>query len=105
MNPPVNLVSLNVELISPSVSGFRVDKRTLKIDVDVVDAKLAPRYCGVTISGITVKSSPEWLKNKLKAIGLTPKNNIVDVTNYILHDLGQPLHAFDASKMTLLIRS
>ena len=88
-----------VELITPSVSTFRIDKRTLKIDVDVKDNKLAPRYCGVTISGITVKESPEWLKNRLKAIGLTPKNNVVDVTNYILHDLGQPLHAFDASKI------
>ena len=93
------LKSLNVELISPSVSGFRIDKRTLKIDVDVIDSKLAPRYCGVTISGITVKSSPTWLQNRLKAIGITPKNNIVDVTNYILHDFGQPLHAFDASKI------
>ncbi|MGV9005059.1 phenylalanine--tRNA ligase subunit beta [Flavobacterium sp.] len=90
----------NIELITPSVSTFRIDKRTLKIDVDVKDHKLAPRYCGVTISGITVKESPEWLQNRLKAIGLTPKNNIVDVTNYILHDLGQPLHAFDASKIT-----
>jgi phenylalanyl-tRNA synthetase beta chain len=89
----------NIELITPSVSTFRIDKRTLKIDVDVKDNKLAPRYCGVTLSGITVKSSPEWLQNRLKAIGLTPKNNIVDVTNYILHDLGQPLHAFDASKI------
>lgn len=89
----------NVELITPSVSTFRIDKRTLKIDVDVKDSKLAPRYCGVTISGVTVKESPEWLKNRLKAIGLTPKNNIVDVTNYILHDLGQPLHAFDAAKI------
>jgi len=89
----------NIELITPSVSTFRIDKRTLKIDVDVKDSKLAPRYCGVTISGVTVKESPEWLKNRLKAIGLTPKNNIVDVTNYILHDLGQPLHAFDAAKI------
>ena len=89
----------NVELITPSVSTFRIDKRTLKIDVDVKDSKLAPRYCGVTISGVTVKESPDWLKNRLKAIGLTPKNNIVDVTNYILHDLGQPLHAFDAAKI------
>ena len=88
-----------LELITPSVSTFRIDKRTLKIDVDVKDSKLAPRYCGVTISGITVKESPEWLKNRLKAIGLSPKNNIVDVTNYILHDLGQPLHAFDAAKI------
>ena len=90
----------NIELISPSVSTFRIDKRTLKIDVDIKDTKLAPRYCGVTISGITVKESPEWLQNRLKAIGVTPKNNIVDVTNYILHDLGQPLHAFDASKIS-----
>ena len=90
----------NIELITPSVSTFRIDKRTLKIDVDVKDSKLAPRYCGVTISGITVKESPAWLQNRLKAIGLTPKNNIVDVTNYILHDLGQPLHAFDASKIS-----
>ncbi|MGL2994489.1 phenylalanine--tRNA ligase subunit beta [Flavobacterium sp. TSSA_36] len=90
---------VNVELITPSVSNFRVDKRTLKIDVDVKNNKLAPRYCGVTISGITVKSSPEWLQNRLKAIGINPKNNIVDVTNYVLHDLGQPLHAFDASKI------
>ncbi len=89
----------NIELITPTVSTFRIDKRTLKIDVDVKDSKLAPRYCGVTISGITVKPSPAWLQNRLKAIGLTPKNNIVDVTNYILHDLGQPLHAFDASKI------
>ena len=90
----------NIELITPTVSTFRIDKRTLKIDVDVKDSKLAPRYCGVTISGVTVKSSPAWLQNRLKAIGLTPKNNIVDVTNYILHDLGQPLHAFDASKIS-----
>jgi len=87
------------ELKTPSISNFRIDKRTLKMDVSVKDAKLAPRYCGVTISGITVKPSPNWLQNRLKAIGITPKNNIVDVTNYVLHELGQPLHAFDASKI------
>ena len=90
---------INVELITPSVSNFRVDKRTLKIDIDVKEPKLAPRYCGVTISGIEVKPSPAWLQNRLKSIGLNPKNNIVDVTNYVLHELGQPLHAFDASKI------
>ncbi len=90
---------VNVELITPSVSNFRIDKRTLKIDVKIDNNKLAPRYCGVTISGITVKPSPEWLQNRLKSIGLNPKNNIVDVTNYVLHELGQPLHAFDASKI------
>ena len=87
------------ELKTPSISNFRVDKRTLKMDVSVKDAKLAPRYCGVTISGLTVKPSPNWLQNRLKAIGIAPKNNIVDVTNYVLHELGQPLHAFDASKI------
>jgi phenylalanyl-tRNA synthetase beta chain len=87
------------ELITPSVSKFKVEKRTLKIDVKVENDKLAPRYCGVTISGITVKPSPTWLQNRLKAIGLTPKNNIVDVTNYVLHELGQPLHAFDAAQI------
>ena len=90
---------VKVELISPSVSNFRIDKRTLKIDVSVEKQLLAPRYCGVTISGITVKASPAWLQNRLKSIGLNPKNNIVDVTNYVLHELGQPLHAFDASKI------
>jgi len=90
---------VNVEFITPSVSNFRVDMRTLKIDTVIEETQLAPRYCGVTISNITVKPSPKWLQDKLKAIGLTPKNNIVDVTNYVLHDLGQPLHAFDASKI------
>jgi phenylalanyl-tRNA synthetase beta chain len=87
------------ELMTPSVSKFKVEKRTLKIDIKVENDKLAPRYCGVTISGITVKPSPSWLQNRLKSIGLTPKNNVVDVTNYVLHELGQPLHAFDASQI------
>ncbi|TDQ25778.1 phenylalanine--tRNA ligase subunit beta [Tenacibaculum caenipelagi] len=89
----------NIELISPSVSNFHVDERTHKIDIEVEDKDLVPRYCGITITDIEVKESPEWIQNKLKAIGLTPKNNIVDITNYVLHELGQPLHAFDASKI------
>ena len=89
----------NLELISPSVSDFHIANRSLKIDSEVIDNKLAPRYCGVTISGIKVAESPEWIKNRLKAIGITPKNNIVDITNYVLHELGQPLHAFDAIKV------
>ena len=87
------------ELMTPSVSKFKVDKKTLKIDIKVEDSKLIPRYCGVTLSNVTVKNSPNWLQNRLKAIGIQPKNNIVDVTNYVMHDLGQPLHAFDASKI------
>ena len=87
------------ELISPSVSDFHVDERTLRVDVEVKNKELAPRYCGITITDVTVKDSPEWIQNRLKAIGLTPKNNIVDITNYVLHELGQPLHAFDAQKI------
>lgn len=90
---------IHTELVTPSISNFRVDKRTLKVDVDVKDTKLCPRYCGVTISGVTVKESPEWLKNRLKSLGIAPKNNIVDITNYVLHELGQPLHAFDGAKI------
>ena len=89
-----------VELITPSVSAFKIDNRTLKIDINVVDKELAPRYCGVTITGLKVQDSPSWLQHRLKAIGLTPINNIVDATNYVLHELGQPLHAFDVSKIS-----
>lgn len=89
----------SIELMTPSISNFKIEKRTLKIDVNVDDQKLVPRYCGVTISDLKIGPSPAWLQNRLKAIGITPKNNIVDVTNYVLHELGQPLHAFDAAKI------
>lgn len=87
------------ELVTPSTSNFSIDNRSLKVDVEVLESDLAPRYCGVTISNLVVQDSPDWLKNRLRAIGLAPINNIVDVTNYVLHELGQPLHAFDASKI------
>ncbi|CAA0189199.1 phenylalanine--tRNA ligase subunit beta [Tenacibaculum maritimum] len=90
---------INLELISPSVSDFHVDERTLKIDVEVENKDQTPRYCGITITDVEVKDSPEWIQNRLKAIGITPKNNIVDITNYVLHELGQPLHAFDGQKI------
>ena len=90
---------INTKLISPSVSGFHIENRGLKIDINVDDKIKAPRYCGLTISNIIVKDSPKWLQNRLKSIGLSPINNIVDATNYVLHDLGQPLHAFDADKI------
>ncbi|MFD1095322.1 phenylalanine--tRNA ligase subunit beta [Salegentibacter chungangensis] len=90
----------NLELITPSVSSFHVDNRSLKIPIQVEDSNLAPRYCGVTLSEVKVTDSPKWLQNRLKAIGITPKNNIVDATNYVMHELGQPLHAFDAAKIT-----
>lgn len=87
------------ELITPPLSNFNITDRSLKIDVSVEDSKLAPRYCGITLSNLIVQPSPTWLKNRLNAIGITPKNNLVDATNYVLHELGQPLHAFDADKI------
>jgi phenylalanyl-tRNA synthetase beta chain len=89
-----------VEFITPSVSGFHVDNRSSRVDIEVENTDLAPRYCGVTISGIKVKESPDWIKNRLKAIGIAPKNNVVDVTNYVMHELGQPLHAFDLNAIS-----
>jgi len=91
---------VSLELITPSVSSYHVDARSLKIDVDVQDKEKCPRYCGVTISGVKVETSPDWLQHRLKSIGLSPINNIVDATNYVLHELGQPLHAFDAHKIS-----
>lgn len=90
---------INLELITPSVSDFQVDERRLRIDIEVSKKELAPRYCGISIVDVEVKDSPEWIQNRLKSIGITPKNNIVDITNYVLHELGQPLHAFDAEKI------
>jgi len=87
------------ELMTPSISNFRVANRSLKIAVKVEDKTKAPRYAGVTISNLIVQASPNWLKNRLKAIGLKPINNVVDATNYVLHELGQPLHAFDADRI------
>ena len=90
---------INLELITPSVSDFHVEQRRLRIDVEVENKDLAPRYCGISIVDVEVKDSPEWIQNRLKAIGIAPKNNVVDITNYVLHELGQPLHAFDANKI------
>src|SRR5690606_8654065 len=95
-NRPQNTYS---ELITPSVSKFKVEKRTLKYDISVEDSKLAPHYAGVTITGIEVKQSPAWLQTALKSIGIAPKDNIVDATNEELHEFGQPLHAFDTSRI------
>ena len=90
---------LSLELISPSVSSFEVTERKLKFDVHVENKELVPRYCGVTITDVIVGESPKWIQDKLNVIGVKPINNIVDITNYVLHELGQPLHAFDASKV------
>lgn len=88
------------ELKRPSVDAFKIDDETPAIEVIVENTEACPRYSGVTIKGVTVKESPEWLKNRLNTIGLRPINNVVDVTNFVLHELGQPLHSFDADKVT-----
>ncbi len=88
------------DLRTPEVSMFKVDQQTLNIDVEVLNHKACPRYSGITISGIEVKESPAWLKNRLNSIDVRPINNIVDITNFVLHELGQPLHAFDADKIS-----
>ncbi len=84
------------KLHRPSVDDFKVDSTNLPIAIEVENAEACPRYCAVTISGVEVKESPEWLKEKLEIIGLRPINNIVDITNYIMMAYGQPLHCFDA---------
>lgn len=84
------------QLNKPSVDAFKVDNHDLDIEVIVENNEACPRYAGLSIKGIAVKESPEWLQNRLKAIGVRPINNIVDITNYIVHELGQPLHCFDA---------
>lgn len=83
----------------PQVEAFQVSDESLSIPVRVEDESACPRYSSVTISGVTVKPSPDWLQDRLKVIGIRPINNIVDITNFVLHDLGQPLHAFDADQI------
>ena len=90
---------LNREVKWPQVDHFSFDNRERNIKVTVENAEACPRYSGLTISGIEVKDSPNWLKAKLESIGLSAINNVVDATNFVLHELGQPLHAFDADEI------
>ena len=83
----------------PSVVAFKIDDEVPAIEVVVENKEACLRYSGITIKNVTVKESPEWLQNRLKVIGLRPINNVVDITNYILHGVGQPLHSFDADKI------
>ncbi len=87
------------ELKLPSVDGFKVDDTSRTITVEVKNSEAAPRYAGITVSGCKIAPSPEWMQNELRAAGINPKNNLVDITNYVLFELGQPLHAFDADKI------
>ncbi|MEN0057091.1 MAG: phenylalanine--tRNA ligase subunit beta [Mucilaginibacter sp.] len=90
---------LKIAVKRPDVSAFKVANNSRPIQVVVENEQAAPRFSGVTVSGVTVKESPQWLKERLAVIGIRAINNIVDVTNYVLHELGQPLHAFDADEI------
>jgi phenylalanyl-tRNA synthetase beta chain len=91
--------STPVRYRKPSVENFSIDNQDLTIPVEVILPEACPRYSGVSITGVEVKESPRWLQNRLKSIGLTPINNIVDITNFVLFETGQPLHAFDAGEI------
>jgi len=84
----------------PNSNAFKIDKNSLAIDVKIENIAACPRYSAISITNVTISSSPKWLQQKLKAIGQRPINNIVDITNFILHETGQPLHAFDADAIT-----
>ncbi len=90
---------LNLELKLPDVSNFKIENNNLDIGIEVKNKEACPRYSGLTVSHLQVKPSPQWMQNRLKAIGLNPRNNIVDITNYVLNEIGHPLHAFDAKKI------
>ena len=95
------LIHLNekVGFDTPSVSKFNIDSKTRPIQIEIKDKDKCPHYAGITIKNVKIGPSPKWIQNRLKAIGLSPINNVVDITNYVMHELGQPLHAFDAEKI------
>jgi phenylalanyl-tRNA synthetase beta chain len=92
---PQNKVALKI----PSVDDFKIDNNNRPFEIIIEDEKACPRYTGISISGIEIKESPDWLKNNLRSLGLKPINNIVDITNFVLFETGHPLHAFDADKI------
>ena len=89
----------DVKVQWPDVSAFAVDNHDLEIAIEVENTEACPRYTGVTVTGCKIAPSPEWMQNWLRAAGINPKNNLVDITNFVLFELGQPLHAFDADKI------
>ena len=95
----LNTRNNDLKMCLPSVKNFSIDNEKLNIDVKVNSSELCPRYSGLSISNVNVDDSPDWLKNRLLSIGVKPINNVVDITNYVLHEIGQPLHAFDADKI------
>lgn len=102
LNAALNVLKINSEFTASNVEEFdQIKKKSGEspIKIEIKNPDLAPRYAGIYLENITIKPSPEWIQERLKTIGLQPINNVVDITNYILHDLGQPLHAFDADKI------
>jgi len=95
----LNLSDSRIKLSKPSVADFEINDPSPAVTVEVENTEACPRYSGLTIKGVEVKESPDWLKKRLEAIGVRSINNIVDVTNYILHETGQPLHAFDLKEI------
>jgi phenylalanyl-tRNA synthetase beta chain len=90
---------MNGKAVLPSVTDFKPDNYANTYEVIIENTTDCPRYTGITICGVTIGESPEWLKNKLRAVGLNPINNVVDITNFVQHEIGQPLHAFDSDKI------
>ena len=90
---------VDAKLNLPSVEAFAVENNSAKIEVEVADTAACPHYTGVAVKGCKIAPSPEWMQNSLRAAGINPKNNLVDITNYVLFELGQPLHAFDMAKI------
>ena len=93
-------MGVDLKAVMPSVSNFKSDSNDSRFDVIVENTTDCPRYSGITITNVTIEESPGWLKNRLKAIGLNPISNVVDITNFVQHEIGQPLHAFDADRIT-----
>ena len=95
----LNYQGANLNICIPSVADFNIDNNLSDINVEILDDVLCPRYSGILINDLKVEESPKWLRNRLLSIGVNPINNIVDITNYVLHETGQPLHAFDKEKI------
>ena len=87
-------------MVSPEKDDLNIFPSKRKFSVSMESKGKAPRYMGVNITDLTIKPSPQWLQTRLRAIGIVPKNNVIDITNFVLHDIGQPLHAFDLDKIS-----